>query len=299
MPMPNFLIIGAMKAGTSSLYSYCHQHPEIFMPSNKEPRFFAFENEIVPDNPALKGTVTDLETYKQLFEGVQNEKAIGEASPTYLSHPRAPERIKHYIPDAKLVAVLRHPAERAYSHFLHSVQKGLEPLNATFEEAISTPSVKVGRYVRHRSYVSMGFYAQQLQRYFQLFDKDQIRIYLFEDFRNDPVRLAREIYTFLEVDPTFVPRDLESYMQTGIPRSPLLERLLMPKDNRFVQAARSLVPDRVRKRLWNLRVDLTNRNLQKPPLSKATKARLTKGYKDDILHLQTLIGRDLRHWLEV
>jgi hypothetical protein len=96
--VPNFLIIGAPKAGTTSLYGYWEQHPQLYMSPRKEPRFFSFEGETLPNHPILRQAITDSESYRALFDGVSNESAIGEATPPYLSNPQAPERIRHHIP---------------------------------------------------------------------------------------------------------------------------------------------------------------------------------------------------------
>jgi hypothetical protein len=122
MTMPNFLIIGAAKSGTTSLHHYLKQHPQVYMSQIKEPSFFAFEG----TKPAIPGPwkrwaahnfITDIQAYRSLFQGVSDEVAIGEASTIYLVHPTAPQRIRHYVPDAKLIAILRDPAERAYSNY--------------------------------------------------------------------------------------------------------------------------------------------------------------------------------------
>ena len=139
MTMPNFLIIGANKAGTTSIYSYLKQHPQIYMSPVKEPMFFTLEGKNIDRTEVsrqitLKTAVNDIEDYQALFQGVSNEKAIGEASTAYLHCPWCAERIKQYIPDVKLIAILRDPIERAYSNYLMYVRWGLETLD--FPEAV-------------------------------------------------------------------------------------------------------------------------------------------------------------------
>src|SRR3712207_4104321 len=121
MTLPNFLVIGAMKSGTTALYYYLEQHPEIYMSPVKEPNFFSQEN--------AADTVTHIGTYEQLFKGASGKKAIGEASHSYLYEPRAAAEIRRYVPKVKLIAILRNPIDRAYSHFLHMVRSGTEPLD--------------------------------------------------------------------------------------------------------------------------------------------------------------------------
>src|SRR5688572_7713518 len=130
MVMPNFLIIGAAKAGTTSLYSYLNQHPQIFMSPVKEPNFFALEGEKLnfrgPGDAQVinRYSITQLESYRAHFKGITQETCIGEASTLYLDHPKAVERIQHYTPKARLITILRDPVERAFSNFLHAVRDG-------------------------------------------------------------------------------------------------------------------------------------------------------------------------------
>jgi len=151
MNMPNFLIIGAPKSGTTSLAQYLGQHPEVYISPKKEPYFFAFENEQVDFlGPGIQGkdhiinsaVVVDLEEYRRLFQGVSNEVAIGEASTLYLSFPKAAERIKYHIPDVKLIAILRDPADRAYSGFMHSLRDNCEPI-ADFAQALAAEEERI------------------------------------------------------------------------------------------------------------------------------------------------------------
>ena len=124
MIMPNFLIVGAAKAGTTALHEYLQQHPQIYMTPTKETNFLAFEGEVLnfhgPGDESLQDfSITDLKTYQAEFQQVTNELAIGEACPSYLYLPKAAKRIKQYIPDTRLIAILRNPVERAYANFLH------------------------------------------------------------------------------------------------------------------------------------------------------------------------------------
>src|ERR671929_75877 len=124
MTMPNFFIIGAMKSGTTALYYYLEQHPEVYMSPVKEPNFFCSQEQ---KNGA--DAVTDIRAYERLFRGVLGETAVGEASHCYLYEPRAAAAIRRCVPEAKLLAILRNPIDRAFSHFLHMVRTGSEPLS--------------------------------------------------------------------------------------------------------------------------------------------------------------------------
>ena len=193
MTMPNFIIIGAAKSGTTALYKYLQQHPDIFMSEVKEPRFFAFEGETL----AFKGphdhgtrfnaeTITDLATYQALFDGVKTESAIGEASPAYLSSAeKASARIHHHVPQAKLIAILRQPAERAYSGFMHTVRNGWEK-NLQFDQVLKQEPQRIqenwGALWQHQT---LGFYSEQLSHYYKRFSKEQMRVYLHDDLKKD------------------------------------------------------------------------------------------------------------------
>ena len=175
MTLPNFLIIGAMKSGTTALYYYLAQHPQVYMSPVKEPNFFCSEGQA-----SREDTVARLETYQGLFKDVSDEKVIGEASHCYLYEPEAAVRIQQYLPDAKFVAVLRDPVDRAYSHFLHMVRNGTEPLT-DFAQALREEEVGAHRERSPQDYIGRGLYYDQLKRYFDTFGQDQVRVYLYED----------------------------------------------------------------------------------------------------------------------
>jgi hypothetical protein len=146
MTLPDFLMIGAQKSGTSAIYAYLSQHPQVFTSENKEPGFFAFEglqrSFAGPDDArAGRDIVRDLERYRRLFREVGDKARAGEASSIYLYAPQAAERIHHYIPNAKLIAVLRDPVDRAYSAYRHLVRDGRESLS--FEGGL--PPSRAGR----------------------------------------------------------------------------------------------------------------------------------------------------------
>ncbi|MBU0766666.1 sulfotransferase [Patescibacteria group bacterium] len=195
MKLPNFLIIGATKAGTTSLHHYLGQHPEIYMLPQKETNFFAQESSLC----MLDRTVTNKQEYLELFKDANNEKIIGETSPAYLCVIDAPKRIFEMIPDVKLTAILRNPTERAYSHYLMRRRQNKEA-RESFEEVIEDIDIDP-----MRSYKSRGFYGEQLERYFKYFTHEQLKIFLYEDFTSSPQKVIKGLCEFLEVDTTFTP----------------------------------------------------------------------------------------------
>jgi hypothetical protein len=291
--LPNFLIIGAAKSGTTSLYYYLKQHPDVFMSPVKEPNFFAVKGK----EPGFRnrggykppGEKTTLEEYEALFAGVTDEKAIGEASPQYLRNPEAPARIRHHVPEAKLVAVLRDPAERAYSAYLMQVRNEREKRD--FARALEKKEAA--------NWVQAGFYHAHLLRYYELFDREQIRVYLYEDLKEDPAGMVQDIFRFLGVDDSFVPDISLRHNAGGVRRSGALYRavhIAVMRPNPIRQALKPLLPERLRKRLFE---GLRDRVLHKaPPLPVEQRMELVELYREDILKLESLIGRDLSGWLE-
>jgi hypothetical protein len=291
MTMPNFLIIGAMKSGTTALYYYLEQHPEIYMSPVKEPNFFSSQEQ---DNAA--DTVTDIGTYQQLFGGAAGKKAIGEASHSYLYDPGAAAEIRRYISEARLIAILRNPIDRAYSHFLHMVRSGTEPLD-DFAQALQE-EVGIHKERTSQDYIGRGLYYDQLKRYFGIFPREQVKIYLYEDLSDAPISTVQDAFRFLKVDGSFVPDVSLRRNVSGHPKFKTLDGLLR-RQSRIKNAAKMYLPARLRWRLSKAFDDLKTRNLvEPPPLQSEVRRQLISVYQEDILKLQDLIHRDLSWWLE-
>jgi Sulfotransferase family len=220
--LPNFFIVGTGKAGTTSLYHYLSQHPQIFMSPLKEPCYFA--SEICTENlaedhrrhirrmsrriPERFGDseaagpsgwlVKDWMTYVRLFENVRDQTAIGEASVAYLWSTTAAGNIAAELPDAKIVIILRDPAERAFSQYLHQLSMGM--VCWTFREHIENCIRYRGpRFSVYHPFLEVGLYYAQVQRYLQLFPRNNIQIYWYEDAWKDPRRFLRDLFEFLGV----------------------------------------------------------------------------------------------------
>jgi len=203
--LPNFFIIGTMKGATTSLWNYLGQHPEIFMSPIKETRYFAVKSfapdkvEIIKRHPLWKNTITSLDEYYRLFEGVKDESIVGEASPLYMAYPFVSKNIREMIPEARILACLRQPAERAFSHFQHNRALGFEKradfINAVYDD---------GR-LNYAGYYRLGFYAEQLESYFEQFPENQIKICYYDQLVQDPEGVLSSIFDFLGIDPSFTP----------------------------------------------------------------------------------------------
>ena len=183
MTLPTFIVIGVAKGGTTSIYRYLDQHPDVFMCPDKGPNFFGYEDarnwqwHEEGEPPLLRHfKVSTLEEYEALFAGVTDERAVGEVSPQYFRCPTAARRIHEVIPDVKLVASLRNPADRAFSGFLMRTRRG---------ETVDDAHVEL---TAESSHVKEGFYYTRMKRFYDAFDREQIKIYLFDEFGKRPGR---------------------------------------------------------------------------------------------------------------
>jgi len=226
---------------------------------------------------------------------VDGEQAIGEASTSYIYSKKAAHRIHHHIPDAKIIAILRDPAERAYSHFLFSLSNGREP-HANFAKALMEEDQRIDEgwsfQWHHRR---RGFYFEQLRTYYDLFRAENIQVCLYEDLRKSPEKLMQTIFNFLQVDHSFSPNTEKRHNPTRVPKNQTLNSLLN-RPNPLKDSIKLFLPKDIRKKIVQ---PLKDKNLGKPELPKHLRKQLVSDYHDDILRLQDLIDRDLSKWLEV
>ncbi len=299
MAMPNFLIIGAAKSGTTALHDAFAQHPQIYMSPTKEPNFFALEGDSLHyatgsvQESYLAHCTTDLSTYCGQFNPNVDQIAVGEASPIYLYDFKSPERIEAYIPSAKLIVILRDPIERAYSNFLHHIRDDLET-TTDFLEAVALEESRIAdNWWWGFHYVRSGFYHEQLKRYFERFDRNQIKICLYEDLSKNRLNTLYDLFQFLSVDPTFTPDMSVRQNVTGVPRSKNLHRFLS-QTHPIKTFLKPLLPEKLRRRLVT---NLKNQNLDKPQIPVDIREKLLPIFQEDILQLQDCIQRDLSAWL--
>jgi hypothetical protein len=288
MMLPTFIVIGVAKGGTTSIYRYLDQHPDVFMCPDKGPNFFGYEDarnwqwHEEGEPPLLRHfKVATLEEYEALFAGVADERAVGEVSPQYFRCPTAARRIQEVIPDVKLVASLRNPADRAFSGFLMRTRRG---------ETVDDAHVEL---TAESSHVKEGFYYTRMKRFYDAFDREQIKIYLFDEFRKDPAEVVRDLLGFLGVDTGFVPDTTVKHNPANVPRSALLNRVLYQP--RVIRTVKAVLPARLERTAKRLR----QRNLSPAPSFPADlRAQLLDLYRDDILRLEELVERDLSGWFE-
>lgn len=300
--LPNFLLIGAAKAGTTSLWSYLAQHPEVFLPETKEPNYFAFPEQApsaVGPAPAavihellLKFSVTSWPAYTGLFAGSQGRRAVGEASVRYLYETDVPARIHACLPGVRLIAVLREPVARLHSHYWMNRQFHLEDL--TLEEAIEAePARRQAGFGYDWHYVAVGRYAEQLERYFTLFGRERVAVFLQEDLRREPSEVFRRACAFLGVSGTFEPDFSERAKEAFRPRWRRLDRWLQYPGPVRSAGFRLLGPEHFER----LRTGLRRWNSAPiPPLDPGLRQRLKALFEDDVARLERLLGRELSAW---
>ncbi len=292
---PNFLIIGAPRSGTTTLYEGLAQHPEIFMSPRKEPWFSELTGERGPWlGPRDGQPVASWDEYERLFAGAGGAKAVGEASTLYLAAPEAPERIRKYLPEARLICILRNPVDRAYSNFLEHVQEGRETV-LDFRRAVEAEASRLQRHwAPSWAYTGLGFYGEQLTRYFAAFPREQMLVLLFEDLARDRTGVYQQIFRFLGVHPGIIPvLPARLNENSGIPKNRLIH-VLLTHPNPVRRALRSVLTERQRKavRSW-----LLHHSLQRPRLDPDLRRQLTERFRQDILRTSALIHRDLGPWL--
>jgi len=304
MSLPNFLIIGAAKAGTNALYHYLRQHPQIYMSPWKEPKFFAFETEADlgfraangRDAPVNASVILDQTAYEELFDDARDgELARGEASTHYLYVEKSPGRIKTLIPDARLIAVLRNPVDRAFSSYQHLVRDELEPLD--FGAALDAEPQRIAEHYAYLyRYTDMGFYSQQLERYEKTFPENQLCVLLYDDLRSDPEGTCRRIFSFLGVDEDFVPDMSGEYNRSGVPKNRFMHRLLNPSAP-MKRRLWNVTPRFARERLLDAQTKIVNRNLQRQTMPEPERDRLRGVFREEVGRLEARLDRDLSHWL--
>lgn len=228
MHLPNFLVIGTPKAGTSSLYEYLKPHPEVFLPAKKELHYFSrkqiLANVAGPgDENTANRICKNFEEYQEYYKTVSSEKAIGDISPSYFFFSDCYSEIKEILgTDVKLILMLREPTSRAFSNYLHLRRSGRETL--TFEEALEKESErKLNGWGDFWQYSEHGFYAKKLEILFNTFKSENILIVKTEEFTKNKLNELNKIYSFIGINKDFIPENINvNFNQGGIYKNPKL-----------------------------------------------------------------------------
>jgi hypothetical protein len=271
--LPNFLVIGAMKGGTSSLYRYLRDHPEIFMPRVKEPTFFSSNWD------------RGLEWYERLFDGAGQALALGEASTEYTAYPHIPSvpaRIAKVVPEARLVYIVRNPVDRMLSEYHYNLVRGLER-DPSADRSLLEDS----------TYHNVSCYALQIEQYLEFFSRDQLLIVKSEDLKVDRVQTLGRVFEFLGVDPGWQPPHLWEEFQTSSKkrsRRPVDHALRRIPGYRRLASGAPVSLKQVKYRLT------TKKAPPKPMLSAAARREIEDRLRDDVRRLRGHLGDDFDAW---
>jgi hypothetical protein len=281
--LPDFIVIGVGKAGTTSLLDYLKQHPQIYLCPKKETFYFtSIENR---SNHIKYGAVQTFDEYQELFQNAPEGNVVGEISTTYYAHCESAKLIYSTLPEVKIIAILRNPIERAFSAYQMHVNNGSE--TSAFSEVI-TPEAK---------YVKNGFYHSQLLTYYEMFPEEQISILFYDDYCKDINNFLKRVFTFVGVDGDFIVDTSKRGRVGGVPKRAWVRRLLNEKNlARSVAATvlKTVLPLDTRQKM---RQYLLKQNTMRISLDQENYMRLAEIYREDILKLQQMVKRDLSHWL--
>jgi len=288
--LPNFLVVGAAKCGTTSIYNYLKQHPEVFLPDHKDCFFLSGSKGLKKDDNknAPPWVIQSFQVYADSFKGNEKAKAVGDVCVSYLYyHEETIRNIGKYLNQPKIIIILRNPVERAYSNFMMYKKFGEEKRG--FRQALAEDETEPSKL-----YKKQGLYTEQVQAYLDNF-KD-VKIYLYEDLMNDSVAMMQDMFAFLGVDSSFRPDTAIRHNISGMPRVKLLNTFFLNQHlQKYVSAVTSAI--RLKTPIKKMTTFINGKNLEKTFMAEADRQYLVNFYQKDVESLQNLIQRDLTHWL--
>lgn len=280
MSKVDFFIIGAAKSGTTSFHDYLNQHPEIEMSSIKEPNFFSNE-QILEDNLYYIGAplIMNYEEYSRLYK--TKKKLKGESSVSYLFYSKTAKKIYQYNRDAKLLIFLRNPIDRAFSHYLMDHSSGYVKEN--FSAIINNKELN---HVAYQQFIEYSFYAKQINKYLEIFPREQLKIVILEDATQNLELALEQIENFLEVE-NFKNYNFEIKNSFSSTNNPLLR--VIYNSPRAKHLIKQLIP---RKEINKIKSKFLT--APKPAIGPAERSRLANLYQHDIEKLSALCHKDLK-----
>lgn len=299
--LPNFLVVGAAKSGTTSLYYYLIQHPEIGLSSKKEGKFFSQMPDKFngPGDDLVKESITrTFEDYQKLYTHITDEKAIGDISPDYLYfHENSINNIKSYLgSEVKIIIILRNPADKTFSQYSHLVRDGRETLS--FEQALEEEENRIEQgweWTWH--YKNSSLYYKQVKAYLDTFGNERVYIILNEELRYKPTDIIKDTFKFLKINEDFVPDMSMKWNSTKTFQSESFNRFITNHDHPLKKLFRPILLNTIGKNYTEALVNFfKDKNTSR--MRKQTRAYLSAFYKNDIIMLQDLLKRDLSAWLK-
>ena len=283
----DFFIVGAPKAGTTSLYHYLNQHPDIEMSKVKEPNYFSSKSIKDQGTYYNSNIVDNYMEYHSLFN-LENKTALfGEASVSYLFYHDVPVKIKKYNNSSKIIIVLRNPIERAFSHYLMDYRLGL--VTQEFRHIIQKLKESGDNNLLYQQYIELGQYSEQVLRYINEFGRDNILIIDYDNFKHNNKKEVQDVYNFLGVDVGFLPDFSVNFNKFILPNK-LIYRFYSIRLIRKIVAAFLPVnmQDYIRRKFF-----LSN----KPVMSVQIRDQLKEVFEEDIIKLSKILDKDFKKWL--
>jgi len=281
---PNFFVVGAPKAGTTSLHEYLRRIPGIYMSPEKEPNFFSAKT-IHEEGPTIP--IRNKKKYLNLFKKVKDEKIIGESSPNYLVDPDAPKLIHRVSPEAKILISLRNPVDRLFSHYL--MYRSVGRIKISFSEFIEKEFKHEYDYGKLRLSLESSFYSNHVKRYIDIFGKDQVKIIFFEELIEDTNSVLRDILKFLNVSISIDNLETEAHNPYSEARGEISKKIYTDmRVRKFVK--RGIMPVSVRR---FLRYKVFMKKQPKQKIDENDRHVLEKFYDDDVQKLKNILNREL------
>ena len=292
--LPNFLIIGASKCGTTALYYYLKQHPEISFPDLKEPKYFSSLNESFPhngigDRSVDKYVIKSLPAYKKLFADIDN-KRVGDASPDSLYfYDKTAIHIKETLGDIPIIIMLRNPVKRAFSAFMYLKRDSREKLN--FSDGLLAENKRLeDNWDFIWGYKKCGLYYNRVKLFMDNFSN--VKVILQEDLKNDTLASLQDIYSFLELDTKFKTDVSIKHNESGIPNN-IFSKFLLSRNNIFSTFFRELMKRFIPRDLLE---KVASKSLESMPILEKDEIALKPYFFNDICKLEKLINKDLSSW---
>jgi hypothetical protein len=306
---PNFFIVGAPKCGTTSLHEYLQRHPDVYMPFYKEPHYFG--SDLIGSR--FMQFRNKPNKYLNLFRDVRTEIRIGESSPWYLVSKNAAKEIKAYDPNAKIIMLLRNPVDMMYSMWSQFRYSGNEQIEI-FEDALAAePDRKQGKQIRRAAhcitglfYREMASYTKQVQRYFDVFGRDNVKVIIFDDFKSDTAGVYRDVLEYLELDSQFTTnfdvvnpnKDVRVEWLQKLILSTGFSLMLLKDRLTYLATTSRLVPYSYRTDTVKGVINAYTKYEKRSPLTPETRQRILSELESEIDDLSTLLDRDLSHWYQ-
>lgn len=311
---PNIFLVGAPKSGTTSIYNYLNEHPEIYMSPIKEPHYFSKDirrkhfskdynqrnkldlNQYFSNNKMPKiqiAFIEDFHQYTQLYRDLRGEKYYGEASTGYLFSKVAAKEIFDINPNAKIIMILRNPLERTYSHWRMDSRAGYSLSNDFYQDVIYDFSLQDNKWGgKSNTYIQLGLYSEQVKRYLDYFPKENIKIFFYEELENTPEVLKKDLYNFLEIKNINI--DFKKRYNIDFKARNFIIQFLFTryrKQNFFIK---NLLPKKLKVLLKKIFFEPSVSRNHK--IDKDIQEKIYQFFSDDIINLEKLLDINLSNW---